>query len=90
MCRWIGALGSGREVCKLADEHSEGKLIVLVSYTPVDAGGSDMAIDTGNHVKRVFSLVKLTYLGDTFRVDDVRVVPYQRVRVNQISCASDP
>ncbi|KAI5890655.1 uncharacterized protein SCHCODRAFT_02632498 [Schizophyllum commune H4-8] len=64
--------------CNDVQMDSEGKLIVLVSYTPVDVSGSDMAIDTGSHVKRVFSLMKLTYLGDTFRVDDVRVVPYQR------------
>lgn len=64
--------------CNDVQMDSAGKLVVLVSYTPVDAGGVDMAIDDGSHVKRVFSLVRLAYLGDTFRVEDVRVVPYQR------------
>ncbi|KAL1745686.1 hypothetical protein HDZ31DRAFT_35821 [Schizophyllum fasciatum] len=64
--------------CNDVQMDNSGKLVVLVSYTPVDLGGSDMAIDTGSHVKRIFSLVRLAYLGDTFRVEDVRVVPYQR------------
>ncbi|KAK7014839.1 methyltransferase type 11 [Favolaschia claudopus] len=53
----------------------EGKLVVLVSY----AGREErpiMAMDTGG-VRRMYALIRLSYLAEIFRVDGVRNIPYQ-------------
>lgn len=53
----------------------EGKLVILVSY----AGREEsrlMAMDVGG-IRRVYALIRLSYLGDVFKVEGVRNVPYQ-------------
>ncbi|KAF7338280.1 Methyltransferase type 11 [Mycena venus] len=53
----------------------EGKLVILVSY----AGRDElpvMAVDVGG-IRRIYALIRLSYLGEVFKVDGVRNVPYQ-------------
>ncbi|KAF8212214.1 hypothetical protein K438DRAFT_1708496 [Mycena galopus ATCC 62051] len=53
----------------------EGKLVILVSY----AGREElpvMAMDIGG-IRRIYALIRLSYLGEVFKVDGVRNVPYQ-------------
>lgn len=54
------------------DEH--GKLVVLISYAAME--DSSMALDVPG-VRRIYALTRLSCLGETFRVDSVRSVPYQ-------------
>ncbi|KAJ7685205.1 hypothetical protein DFH06DRAFT_34186 [Mycena polygramma] len=53
----------------------EGKLVVLVSYAGRDEPRL-LAMDVGG-VRRIYALVRLSYLGEVFKVDGVRNVPYQ-------------
>ncbi|KAJ6547586.1 hypothetical protein B0H19DRAFT_1266498 [Mycena capillaripes] len=53
----------------------EGKLVILVSYAGRDEPRL-MAMDIGG-VRRIYALVRLSYLGEVFKVDGVRNVPYQ-------------
>ncbi|KIM87137.1 hypothetical protein PILCRDRAFT_64451 [Piloderma croceum F 1598] len=55
---------------------SSGNLVILVSY----AGSEDdtsIAMDVGSHPRRIYALIRLSYLADVFKVDEVRSVPYQ-------------
>ncbi|KAJ7111560.1 hypothetical protein C8R43DRAFT_1091558 [Mycena crocata] len=53
----------------------EGKIVILVSYAGRDEM-RPMAMDIGG-IRRIYALVRLSYLGDVFKVDGVRNVPYQ-------------
>ncbi|KAJ7285784.1 hypothetical protein C8J57DRAFT_1431461 [Mycena rebaudengoi] len=53
----------------------DGKVVILVSYAGLDEPRL-MAMDVGG-IRRIYALVRLSYLGDVFRVDGVRNVPYQ-------------
>ncbi|KAJ7940617.1 Non-repetitive/WGA-negative nucleoporin C-terminal-domain-containing protein [Mycena leptocephala] len=53
----------------------EGKLVILVSYAGRDEPRL-MAMDVGG-VRRIYALIRLSYLGEVFKVDGVRNVPYQ-------------
>lgn len=57
---------------------SESKVIVLVSYAGVE-DSSYMAMDIGG-IRRIYALVRLSHLGEAFKVDSVKSVPYQSVR----------
>ncbi|KAJ7109426.1 hypothetical protein C8R44DRAFT_634983 [Mycena epipterygia] len=52
----------------------DGTLIILVSYAGRDEPRL-MAMDVG--IRRVYALIRLSYLGDVFKVHGVRNVPYQ-------------
>ncbi|KAF9075250.1 hypothetical protein BDP27DRAFT_40146 [Rhodocollybia butyracea] len=54
---------------------SSNKLVVLVSYAGLDEADM-MAMDVTG-VRRIYALVQLSPLGDSFYVDAVRSVPYQ-------------
>ncbi|KAJ7449858.1 hypothetical protein FB451DRAFT_741132 [Mycena latifolia] len=53
----------------------EGKLVILVSYAGRDEPRF-MAMDVGG-IRRVYALIRLSYLGDVFKVQGVQNVPYQ-------------
>ncbi|KAJ6630853.1 hypothetical protein B0H10DRAFT_2160229 [Mycena sp. CBHHK59/15] len=53
----------------------EGKLVILVSYAGRDEP-SLMTMDSGG-IRRIYALIRLSHLGDVFKVDGVRNVPYQ-------------
>ncbi|KAJ6596941.1 hypothetical protein DFH09DRAFT_1403501 [Mycena vulgaris] len=53
----------------------EGKLVILVSYAGRDEPRL-MAIDVGG-IRRIYALIRLSYLGEIFKVQGVRNVPYQ-------------
>jgi nuclear pore complex protein Nup133 len=40
-----------------------------------------MAMDIGAHPRRIYAVVRLSYLADAFKVDKVTSVPYQSVRL---------
>ncbi|KAJ7172457.1 methyltransferase type 11 [Mycena filopes] len=54
----------------------EGKLVILVSYAGRDEPRL-MAMDVGGGVRRIYALIRLSYLGEVFKVDGVQNVPYQ-------------
>ncbi|KAJ7774554.1 hypothetical protein DFH07DRAFT_102982 [Mycena maculata] len=58
----------------------EGKLVILVSYAGRDEPRG-MSMDVGG-VRRIYALVRLSYLGDVFKVDGVRNVPYQSTSIS--------
>ncbi|THU89518.1 hypothetical protein K435DRAFT_969042 [Dendrothele bispora CBS 962.96] len=51
------------------------KLVVLVSYAGQEESGI-MTMDVSN-VKRIYALVQFSLIGDMFRVESVKSVPYQ-------------
>ncbi|KAJ7046830.1 hypothetical protein C8F04DRAFT_1227029 [Mycena alexandri] len=53
-----------------------GKLVILVSYAGRDEPRV-MAMDVGGGVRRIYALIRLSYLGEIFKVDGVQNVPYQ-------------
>ncbi|KAJ7632668.1 hypothetical protein FB45DRAFT_978375 [Roridomyces roridus] len=53
----------------------DGKLVVLVSYAGRDEPRA-MVVDQSG-IRRIYALIRFAYLGDVFKVDSVRVVPYQ-------------
>ncbi|KAJ7452358.1 hypothetical protein B0H11DRAFT_1742097 [Mycena galericulata] len=53
----------------------DGKLVILVSYAGRDEARL-MTMDIEG-IRRIYALVRLSYLGDVFKVDGVRNVPYQ-------------
>jgi nuclear pore complex protein Nup133 len=53
---------------------------VLVSYAGLEED-IVMAMDMSG-IRRIYTLVRLSYLGETFQVESVRSVPYQSVRVD--------
>jgi nuclear pore complex protein Nup133 len=61
----------------LTSIYREGKLVILVSYAGRDEPRL-MAMDVGA-VRRIYALIRLSYLGEVFKVDGVRNVPYQSV-----------
>ncbi|KAJ6502530.1 hypothetical protein C8R45DRAFT_622368 [Mycena sanguinolenta] len=54
----------------------EGKLVILVSYAGTSDEQSHTAMDVGG-IRRIYALVRLSYLGEVFKVDGVQKVPYQ-------------
>ncbi|KAJ3934928.1 MAG: hypothetical protein NXY57DRAFT_593318 [Lentinula lateritia] len=54
---------------------STSKLVILVSYAGLEEVGM-MAMDVTG-IRRIYSLVQLSPSGDSFKVDNVRSVPYQ-------------
>ncbi|KAJ7905514.1 Non-repetitive/WGA-negative nucleoporin C-terminal-domain-containing protein [Mycena olivaceomarginata] len=54
----------------------EGKLVILVSYAGNDDNQLPVSMDVGG-VRRMYALIRLSYLGEVFKVDGVRKVPYQ-------------
>ncbi|KAF8892544.1 Non-repetitive/WGA-negative nucleoporin C-terminal-domain-containing protein [Infundibulicybe gibba] len=52
---------------------SDGGLVILVSYAGTE---SYLTMDMGG-VRRMYALIRATCLGETFKVDNVKSVPYQ-------------
>lgn len=57
--------------------HSEGKIVVLVSYAHTEES-SWMSTDSAG-TRRVFALIRLSVYGDIFKVEGIKTVPYQTV-----------
>jgi hypothetical protein len=55
----------------------ERVLILLISYAAQNR--DDVSVDLSG-VKRVYSLLMISHVSDTFQVDMVKRIPYQSVR----------
>uniref|UniRef100_A0A0W0FLK8 Uncharacterized protein n=1 Tax=Moniliophthora roreri TaxID=221103 RepID=A0A0W0FLK8_MONRR len=64
------------------------KLVVLVSYAGKDQDDI-MVMDLGS-IRRIYALVQLAVMGDTFKLESVRGIPYQSTDVLQTSSSGAP
>ncbi|EGO21494.1 hypothetical protein SERLADRAFT_451525, partial [Serpula lacrymans var. lacrymans S7.9] len=51
-----------------------GTLVILVSYAGIEEGN---AMDVGSHPRRIYALVRLAFISDIFKVENISSVPYQ-------------